>query len=334
MKPRHHGIHFDLPIRLNEKNTSAASIRADADGAGCTETIRTMCATAMAVVKAGGFPRICPAAEASMHTFSDLLKKARGDNELLGTWVHIGAPELVDIFGTCGFDFLIIDMQHSSMSMHTVENMARACAANGIVPLVRVAANLPHLIGGALDLGAAAVIVPAISTPTHAEAAVRAARFGPRGERSACPMVRSAGHFTTDWDGFAERSDGQTGIVMLLETPEGVSNCEEIAKVPGIVALLAGPYDLAVAMGHGNNLRHPAVSEAISRLLSAAHKAGIPAIVPIFSPAVEECKHSMEQWKKQGVRIFTVGGDTLFLAHYVRGYVREMRARVQTEVTR
>lgn len=259
-----------------------------------------------------------------MQSFTDLMARA-GKDSLLGTWVHIGAPQLVDIFGTCDFDFLILDTQHSAMSVETIENMARACAANGLVPLVRVAANLPHLIGQALDLGAAGVIVPAISTRAEAEAAVRAARFGPEGERSACPMVRSAGHYTADWRGFAARSDGETGIIMLVETPEGVANCREIAKVPGIVALLAGPFDLAVALGHGNNLRHPAVTEAVAKLLEAADQAGIPAIIPIFAPTAQECRDVMEEWKKRGVRIFTVGGDTLFLAHYVRGYVQRMR---------
>lgn len=259
-----------------------------------------------------------------MQTFTNLLQTT-GKDELLGTWLHIGAPEVVDILGTCGFDFLILDTQHSPMSMQTVENMARACAANGIVPLVRVAANLPHLIGGALDIGAAGVIVPAISTRAQAEAAVSAARFGPHGERSACPMVRSAGHYTTDWRGFAERSDGETGIVPLVETEQGVANCRAIAGVPGIMALLAGPFDLAVAMGYGNDLRHPAVSGAIAQILAAAHGAGIPAIVPIFAAEPKDCRESMQAWKERGVRIFTVGGDTLFLAHYVRGYVHQLR---------
>jgi 4-hydroxy-2-oxoheptanedioate aldolase len=267
-----------------------------------------------------------------MLTFSDLMKATQSKEALLGTWVHIGAPALVDIFGTCGFDFLILDTQHSAMSMETVENMARACAASNMVALVRVAANAPHLIAKALDLGAAGVIVPAISTRLDAEAAVRAARFGPKGERSACPMVRASGHYTSDWRGFADRSDSETGIIMLVETPEGVKNCNEIAAVPGIVALLAGPYDLAVAMGHGNDLRHPSVTDALEKLLEAAHRAKIPAIVPIFAPAAEDCGEVMAQWMKRGVRIFTVGGDTLFLAHHVRGYVQQMRARSKRSV--
>jgi 2-keto-3-deoxy-L-rhamnonate aldolase RhmA len=261
-----------------------------------------------------------------MRTFTDLIKAGETKDVLLGTWVHMGAPEVIDILGTCTFDFLILDTQHSALSMQTIENMARACAANTLVPIVRVADNIPHLICQALDLGAAAVVVPMISTRAAAEAAVRAARFGPRGERSACPMVRAAGHYTTDWRPFAKRCDTETGVIMLVETPEGVANCEEIAKVPGIVALLAGPFDLAVAMGHGNNMRHPDVSNAMTKLLGAAQRAGIPSIIPIFAPTAEECRDTMQEWQNRGVRIFTVGGDTLFLAHYARGYVAQMRS--------
>jgi 2-keto-3-deoxy-L-rhamnonate aldolase RhmA len=267
-----------------------------------------------------------------MLTFRELMNSGEGKPVLLGTWVHIGAPELIDIFGSCKFDFLILDAQHSAMSMRTIERMARACTANKLAALVRVAANLPHLISQALDYGAAGVVIPGISTANDAEAAVRAARFGPHGDRSACPMVRAAGQYTSDWRSYAGRCDTETGIVALVETPEGIANCEQIAEVPGVVALLAGPYDLAVAMGHGNNLRHPDVSNAMAELAKAGMRTGVPLIMPIFAPNADECREVMEEWQSRGVRVFTVGGDTLFLAHYTRGYVAELRAsrRVET----
>ena len=261
-----------------------------------------------------------------MRTFSDLLKISEGEDVILGTWSQIGAAEVIDILGTCGFNFVILDAQHTSFSMQTVENMARACAANGLVPIVRVADNLPHLILQACDIGAAAIVVPGISTREAAEAAVLAARFGPSGLRSACPMVRSAGQFVTDWRAYAERSDAEIGIIVLVETPEGVSNCDAIASVPGIVAVLAGPFDLAVAMGYGDDMRHSEVVNAMAKLLEAAQRAGVPLIMPIFAPAAEECRQVMEEWKHRGVKLFTVGGDKLFLADYVRRYVGEMRA--------
>jgi 2-keto-3-deoxy-L-rhamnonate aldolase RhmA len=262
-----------------------------------------------------------------MRTFSELLKPGEGEHVPLGTWSQIGAPEVIDILGTCGFDFVILDAQHTSLTMQTLENMARACAANGLVPIVRVADNLPHLILQACDLGAAAVVVPGISTREAAEAAVRAARFGPSGQRSACPMVRSAGQFTADWRAYAERSDAETGVIALVETPEGIENCDAIATVPGLAAILAGPFDLAVAMGHGNDMRHSEVVNAMAKLVEAARLAGVPLIMPIFAPAAEECRQVMEEWMQRGVRLFTVGGDKLFLADYVRRYVGEMRAR-------
>jgi 4-hydroxy-2-oxoheptanedioate aldolase len=254
------------------------------------------------------------------------LNASEGGDVVLGTWSQIAAPKVIDILGTCGFSFVIVDAQHTSFSMQTVENMARACAANGLVPIVRVADNLPHLILQACDLGAAAVVVPGISTRQAAEAAVRAARFGPGGLRSACPMVRSAGQFTADWRPYAERSDAETGVIALVETPEGVGNCDAIAAVPGIAAILAGPFDLAVAMGCGNDMRHSEVVNAMARLVEAARRGGVPLIMPIFAPAAEECRQVMEEWKRRGVMLFTVGGDKLFLADYVRRYVGEMRA--------
>ena len=262
-----------------------------------------------------------------MRTFSDLLKISEGEDVLLGTWSQIGAPEVIDILGTCGFSFVILDAQHTSFSMHTVENMARACAANGLVPIVRVADNLPHLVLQARDLGAAAVVVPGISTRDAAEAAVCAARFGPSGQRSACPMVRSSEQFTADWRAYAKRSNAEPGVIALVETPEGIGNCDRIATVPGIAAILAGPFDLAVAMGYDDDMRHPEVVSAMEKLLEAARRASIPLIMPIFAPAAKECREVMEEWKRRGVKLFTVGGDKLFLADYVRRYVGQLRAQ-------
>jgi len=262
-----------------------------------------------------------------MRTFSDLLKISEGEDVLLGTWSQIGAPEVIDILGTCGFSFVILDAQHTSFSMQTVENMARACAANGLVPIVRVADNLPHLVLQARDLGAAAVVVPGISTRDAAEAAVCAARFGPSGQRSACPMVRSSGQFTADWRAYAKRSNAEPGVIALVETPEGIGNCDRIATVPGIAAILAGPFDLAVAMGYDDDMNHPEVVSAMEKLLEAARRAGIPLIMPIFAPAAKECRKVMEEWKRRGVKLFTVGGDKLFLADYVRRYVGQLRAQ-------
>ncbi len=262
-----------------------------------------------------------------MRMFGDLFKVSKDEDVLLGTWSQIGAPEVIDILGTCGFSFVIIDAQHTSFSMQTVENMARACIANGLLPIVRVADNLPHMILQARDLGAAAVVVPGISTSEAAEAAVCAARFGPRGQRSACPMVRSCGHFTTDWRAYAKRSDAEPGVIALVETPEGIDNCHRIAAVPGVAAILAGPFDLAVAMGYDNDMRHPEVVSAMEKLVDAARCANIPSIMPIFTPAANECREVMEEWKRRGVKIFTVGGDKLFLADYVRRYVGQLRAQ-------
>ncbi len=260
-----------------------------------------------------------------MRSFPDLLECSKERGFVLGTWSQIGAPEVIDLLGGCGFDFTILDGQHTSLSMGAIEILARACDANGLVPIVRVADNLPHLILQACDLGAAAVIVPGIATREAAETAVRSARFGPQGLRSACPTVRSGGQYVSDWRAYSEKRDRETGVIALVESPEGIANCREIASVPGLTAILAGPFDLAVAMGHGNDTRHPEVTRAMQRLLEAAQAARVPLIMPIFAAAADECREVMQQWKRLGVTFFTVGTDKLFLADYVGRYVARMR---------
>ncbi len=259
-----------------------------------------------------------------MRSLRDLLRRGQ-EQVVLGTWSQIGAPEVIDILGRCGFDFTILDGQHTSLSMSTIETLARACDASGLVPLVRVADNLPHLILQACDLGAAAVIVPGIATRAAAEAVARSARFGPSGLRSACPTVRSGGQFVSDWGAYAEQRDRETGIIALVESPEGIANCRDIASVAGIVAILAGPFDLAVAMGHGNDTRHPEVTQAMQRLLEATQAARVPLIMPIFAAAADECREAMREWRRRGVSLFTIGTDKLFFADYVGRYVERMR---------
>ncbi len=259
-----------------------------------------------------------------MRSFHDLLERGP-EQVVLGTWSQIGAPEVIDILGGCGFDFTILDGQHTSLSTSTIESLARACDASGLVPVVRVADNLPHLILQACDLGAAGVIVPGIATREAAAAAVRSARFGPSGLRSACPTVRSGGQYVSDWRAYAGERDRETGVIALVESPEGISNCREIASVAGIAAVLAGPFDLAVAMGHGSDSRHREVTEAMQRLLEATQAARVPLIMPIFAPGADECREVMQEWKRRGVRLFTIGTDKLFLADYVKAYVARMR---------
>ncbi|HEX6142030.1 MAG TPA: aldolase/citrate lyase family protein [Geminicoccaceae bacterium] len=244
---------------------------------------------------------------------------------MIGTWSQFASPEPVDILGAAGFDFTIVDTEHGCFGLETAENLVRAADAAGLVAIVRVPANEGHMITKALDIGAAAVLVPKIGSAEEAERATAATRFGPGGSRGACPCVRSGGHFIQDWRAFLQGPGGDAGIIALIETPSAIERIDEIASVQGLVALLAGPFDLAVAMGLEGETTHPEVTGALERVRRAAVAADLPLIMPIFKPAVDECRDLMAGWMRGGVSLFTVGTDKLLFADYCARYTAALR---------
>lgn len=231
----------------------------------------------------------------------------------LGTWTQIAAPEVIDILGAAGFHFTIIDAEHGSFGMEAVENLVRACDAARLVPFVRVP-SLDHAqITRALDAGAQAVLVPGIQSVDQARRAVNAGRFAPAGSRGACPCVRAGGHWIDDWRGYAADRERDTGVAVLAETPGALQDVEAICRLDGLKALVVGPFDLSVALGLGGDTRHPTVVAAVQRMVQAAVATGVPVVMPVFAPGLEETRTQIMQWQGLGVRLFTVGTDKLLL---------------------
>ncbi|MBK8739624.1 MAG: hypothetical protein IPM02_08820 [Betaproteobacteria bacterium] len=260
-----------------------------------------------------------------MKPFSTLLD---APTPVIGTWSQFASPEVIDILGGSGFAFTIIDTEHGHFGLETAENLVRACDAAGLVPIVRIPANENYMVTKALDIGAAAVLIPKISSAAETERAVRAARFGPQGTRGACPCVRAGNHYVRDWGQFAAGANaaGGAGIIALIETPEGVEAADAILAVPGLQAVLAGPFDLSVTMGFDGDTAHPRIVAALEHVAAAAHRQGVPMILPMFQPEAAACRNRMREWQRLGVRLFTVGTDKLLFADHCARYNQALRA--------
>jgi 4-hydroxy-2-oxoheptanedioate aldolase len=250
-------------------------------------------------------------------SFRDILAL---DRITLGTWSQIASEEVIDMVGGAGFDFTIVDCEHGAFGIDMAEKLFRACDANGVTPLVRAPSADAIFIGRALDAGASAVVVPGIAAAAQAEAMVAAGRFGPEGTRGACPCVRAGGQYITDWQGYARQQSGEAGVIALVETAEGLANIEAICRTEGLLALLIGPFDLSVSLGHAGDYLHAEVQKAIDRMLSAAQAAKLPVIAPVFNPEPAEAHRQQTGWRDRGVRCFVVGTDKIILASALRGY--------------
>lgn len=229
----------------------------------------------------------------------------------VGTWVQMSSPEIVEVVGYQGFDFVIIDMEHGQFGLDTVPSMVRAAEASGVTPVVRVYENNESLILKVLDSGAMGVLVPGISNKEQAEKAVKAAKYGPEfGTRGGCPWTRAVQYNSLNWQAHVKWSNEETMVWLLIEGKEGVENFDQILTVPYIDALVMGPFDLSQSLGVPGELDHPLVLNALKEMVEKANKKGVEMVAVMLSEmSQDQIQTSVKFWSELGCRIMTVGGD-------------------------
>jgi 4-hydroxy-2-oxoheptanedioate aldolase len=245
---------------------------------------------------------------------ADFKKAIREGKVVLGTWAQMNSPESVEIIGKAGFDFVVIDTEHGYFGLETAENLVRAADASGVVPIIRVSHKNPTLIMKALDMGAQGIIVPGVSSKEDAVSAIRASKYGPFGNRGACPCIRAAGHMAWDWAAYAQRADETTAVFLLVEGPEGIKNFGDIITAEGIDVILMGPFDLSVALGVGGQVDHPLVIEKLKEIIKLSLRKNIALAAVVFDIEEDRMRSTAEYWFNLGVKVMMVGTDKMFLS--------------------
>jgi 4-hydroxy-2-oxoheptanedioate aldolase len=179
---------------------------------------------------------------------------------------------------------------------------------------VRVADAAPSTILKVLDAGAAAVLVPNVTSAAMAEHIVSATRYAPSGTRSSCPCTRSTAHGVIDWTENVAASEREIQVALLIETMEGIEQFEEIVAVPGIDIVAFGPFDLSQAMGYRGDWKHPAVQRRLEDLVHIAIDAGLQVMPSIFDTEPVALAAQIDRWRSFGARIFAIGGDRFMLS--------------------
>ncbi len=208
-----------------------------------------------------------------MNPFKQLLR-SRGTQPPIGTWVMSASPIVAEAIGTAGFDWGVLDMEHTPLDMMELVHLLQAVGNTKMVPVVRLPWNDTVTVKRVLDAGAQTLLFPFVQNAAEARAAVAATRYAPEGVRGMAGMSR-ASRFGTTPD-FLRTANKSIGVLVQLETPEAMSRLEEIAAVPGVDALFVGPGDLSGAMGHVGDLTHPEVMAAMADAAQRARAIGMP----------------------------------------------------------
>ena len=217
----------------------------------------------------------------------------RGQRALLGMFVGIPSPSLVEMCGHAGVDFVIVDNEHGPAGIESTEHMLRAARASGIIPVVR---TLESDILRVLDIGASAIQVPQVNSAEQARRIVAAAKYPPLGMRGAAFSTRAAGYGFFGGEQHVADSNTGTAVIVMTETRTALDHLDEILSVPGIDAVFFGPNDLSFSLGHPGQMTHPDVVAAIEHGIARALAHGVAPGVLALTP------EDFQRWRKAGAR--------------------------------
>lgn len=251
-------------------------------------------------------PVMTPAAAPS------LKQKLRDRSLTIGSWLSLASPDGAEMMARAGFEWLVIDMEHTGISMSDMLSLIRIVELAGIPPLVRVGANDALLIKRALDCGAHGVIVPQVSTREDAAAAVSAAYYPPKGNRGV--GLFRAQHYGLDFPAYRDWAGAGTVVIAQIEHHHGVSNLDAILAVDGIDGFMIGPYDLSGSIGKPGAFDDPQVKAVFDRVAKAIPAASKPAGAHIVETSEAKLKEGIEA----GYKMIAFGVDQLFLSRAVQ----------------
>ena len=212
--------------------------------------------------------------ELPINHFKRALREGRPQ---IGLWSHLCSPISTEILGQCGFDWIVLDMEHSPNELPHILSQLQALKDSPTMPVVRPPWNDMVTFKRLLDVGAQTLVVPYIQNAEEARNAVAYTRYPPHGVRGYAGAPRASGYGRVK--DYAKRCSEEICLLLQIETVEGLKHLEEIANVDGVDGVFIGPGDLSADMGHLGNPKHPevvaAVDDAFRRIRACGKAPGI-----------------------------------------------------------
>ena len=249
------------------------------------------------------------------------LKAKLANNELtIGSWITLGHPAIAEIMAAGGFDWLVLDMEHSVMELGEVQSIIQVLDKQQCPAIVRLTSNHPDQIKRVMDAGATGVMVPMVKSAADARAAVQGVYYPPRGCRGV-GLARAQG-YGASFPEYQQWLEDNAIVVVMIEHVDAVHAIDTILAVPGVDAYIIGPYDLSGSMGRPGDLNHPDVQDAIEQILAAGQRAKKPGGIHVIEPDPD----ALQQRIQSGFNFLGYALDIRILDSICRNHMQQIRA--------
>lgn len=236
----------------------------------------------------------------------------------IGLWSVLADAAVVELLGSSGYDWLLIDMEHAPNELPTVQAQLQALRGSTATPVVRPPWNDMVWLKRVLDLGAQTMLIPYVQTAEEAAQAVSFMRYPPAGRRGVAGGTRAS-----NWGrirDYYKYVEDELCLLVQVESRQGLNNLDAIAATPGVDGVFIGPADLSADMGHLGEPRHPEVQKAIEDAVRRIRRAGKAA--GILARGEEPAR----RWLKAGCNFVAVGVDAALLAEAADGLAAKFKA--------
>lgn len=247
------------------------------------------------------------------HNFRSKLKQGE---LLISPLITFSCPEAAEILAEVGYDWFFIDAEHTTFSPADLQAIVGR-VSHKIPSLVRLPAPEEVAIKKSLDLGAAGIIAPMVNSAKQAEDIVSWSRYSPEGTRGV-GLGRAHG-YGFNFDEYLAKANDEITVVVQAEHIDAVNSIEEIVKVPGVDAVLIGPYDLSASLKRIGEIDHPEVTGAIQHVTEVCQSNNMP--LGLFGVTVDAVKPYIDK----GFTLITVGVDTVMLGQAARKMLGQIR---------
>lgn len=246
----------------------------------------------------------------------DVKQKLQNNEVTLGTWIMLGHPGIAEICARAGLDWVVVDLEHTTISEKEAGELLRVIDLCGVFPMVRLTSNNPDQIKRMMDAGAKGIVVPNVKSADEAERAVASTRYAPAGTRGV-GLGKAQGYGPGFREYVAWQKEGPV-VIVQIEDISAVEHLESILRAQGVDGYFVGPYDLSCSMGIPGDFDNPEFKGILTRILQTGLDLGRPAGIHVVEPDLERLREVVSE----GYRIVAYSVDTRILDTAVRQAVR------------